>query len=610
MTELYIDGVSVPLPAEFEISVKHENPFFTKNGEYTYDIELSLNIPVVAQLYGFLNRLNKADTVATDRKAVLIADNRVYIDGTEIITGWSDTTVQIQLVSGNSQLNYFVGSDKLISDLEGMPETEPGRIMYEGGRWSPYGDNRMYKYPDIRYCTTPVWDSTNNEFVNPWNLSMREYSPGKVGFTVNAIQNDPSYWAPQPYICPFIEELLKAIGYNLTYNAIEDTDWKMLCILHVQRTHKWNEILPDWSVKEFLEAIETFFNARFVINKKTKDVKLVFNNQYYLNAPVAYVSRVIDEYKVECDEEDVKRYDKATLQYTESSTTYGKLRCLPDNVASKRYDADILSMTPEVYFSIEENRKDNLVFHFSQLGRDVIYKGMKDSQPLYEAVNQFAPLKRAGSEVLEMPVSPVELSHIENYDSGRGDTLQLFFPNIGGDTKQDVSVDASITELVENSSSGDKSKPKLQVGYFWGSNKVALDIMPAGTFPVVMIDRYIHTEYGEALFSDMKDTLMLSYMNNELFNNAYDIDYQNPVEFTSYDDNVFDVNSVFVINNKRYICEYIEYKVDERGRAGAWTGKFYPIKISDTETLQKWILSDGKYRDGGVWLDNGRWLDN
>ena len=42
MTELFIDGVSVVLPAAVEIQVKRENPFFTKNGEYTYDIELAL----------------------------------------------------------------------------------------------------------------------------------------------------------------------------------------------------------------------------------------------------------------------------------------------------------------------------------------------------------------------------------------------------------------------------------------------------------------------------------------------------------------------------------------------------------------------------------------
>lgn len=42
MTELYIDGTSVVLPADFSTSVKRENPFFTKNGEYTYDITLQL----------------------------------------------------------------------------------------------------------------------------------------------------------------------------------------------------------------------------------------------------------------------------------------------------------------------------------------------------------------------------------------------------------------------------------------------------------------------------------------------------------------------------------------------------------------------------------------
>ena len=33
MTELYIDGTSVVLPADFSTSVKRENPFFTKNVE-------------------------------------------------------------------------------------------------------------------------------------------------------------------------------------------------------------------------------------------------------------------------------------------------------------------------------------------------------------------------------------------------------------------------------------------------------------------------------------------------------------------------------------------------------------------------------------------------
>lgn len=41
-----------------------------------------------------------------------------------------------------------------------------------------------------------------------------------------------------------------------------------------------------------------------------------------------------------------------------------------------------------------------------------------------------------------------------------------------------------------------------------------------------------------------------------------------------------------------------------------WQGTFYPIRISDVEAEKRWILTDGKWRDGGTWLDNGRWLDS
>ena len=51
MTELYIDGVSAVLPKDFSVQVKRENPLFTKNGEYTYDITLPLTNATNANLY-------------------------------------------------------------------------------------------------------------------------------------------------------------------------------------------------------------------------------------------------------------------------------------------------------------------------------------------------------------------------------------------------------------------------------------------------------------------------------------------------------------------------------------------------------------------------------
>ena len=100
MTQLIIAGVEVVLPQAFSVTVKRENSFFTKNGEYTYDCTLRLDNRVNQQLYGFLHRLNKTDQVATRRTAILMADGRVYCRGTEIVTKWTDQTVSIQIVSG------------------------------------------------------------------------------------------------------------------------------------------------------------------------------------------------------------------------------------------------------------------------------------------------------------------------------------------------------------------------------------------------------------------------------------------------------------------------------------------------------------------------------
>ena len=111
MVSLYIAGVEAVLPSDFATEIKIENSFFTKNGEYTYEFKLPLNNPTNAALYSHLHRLNNASEIKEKRQAVLVADNRCYINGTEIITDWTDDSVSIQLASGNSELNYLIGAD-------------------------------------------------------------------------------------------------------------------------------------------------------------------------------------------------------------------------------------------------------------------------------------------------------------------------------------------------------------------------------------------------------------------------------------------------------------------------------------------------------------------
>ena len=145
MTQLLIAGVEVTLPQNFTVTVKRENSFFTKNGEYTYDCTLRLDNPINRTLYGFLQRLNKTDQLDTKRTAVLIADGHVYARGTEIITRWTQESVTIQIVSGESELNYFIGQDQKIEELDlGEIETTVTLI-------SPTDS-----FPDVEFCLPTI----------------------------------------------------------------------------------------------------------------------------------------------------------------------------------------------------------------------------------------------------------------------------------------------------------------------------------------------------------------------------------------------------------------------------------------------------------------------
>ena len=61
----------------------------------------------------------------------------------------------------------------------------------------------------------------------------------------------PYDYIPQPYLCAYMRELLKALGYELEYNAIEDTPWKSMYLVHVINTYKWNEMCQDGRLRSF-----------------------------------------------------------------------------------------------------------------------------------------------------------------------------------------------------------------------------------------------------------------------------------------------------------------------------------------------------------------------
>lgn len=610
MTNLYIDGIAVVLPSEFSITVKQENAFFTKNGEYTYDIELSLLVPENAKLYGFLNRLNITERPATKRKAVLVADNRVYLNGTEIITGWTDTKVSIQLVSGNSELNYFIGSDELISTLA-MKETNP---VVNGSVSTDYVKKT---YPEVDYNLMMTYDSLHQVDKNIWlyRLYNNDVSNPYAGYIVQKEDIQPYDYIPQPYLCAYMRELLKALGYTLEYNAIEDTPYKSVYIVHVCETYKWNEMLPGWTAKDFLQNIETMFNGSFLIDHRTRTASFLLNISYLSKVRNVHLQNVIDEYTVESEEEEEADAVNSTIKYKLPSTEYYKLRCLPDVVKEaarqKSIDGDLFT-----FFAKPENQVTDTIFDYKSVNRKIIYLEGSGIMSNLEMVDELASLVRENAESdLELEFVPAELTerafYIEGIDPGGFYFGQYYIPSVSvSDDEPDETTYDSIHNMVNNLSEKKESKSNIFLAFFRGLNPVQIGVMPANSYPLAFIDRFFPTTSWPATLPSDYPTFNLVEMETYFYSNAYKIDRKKPVKITCYDSNLYPVSSVFEIFNRRYLAKEIEYTIGPNGRTQAWTGTFYPASISDTEVEQRWILADGKWRDGGVWLDNGRWLDS
>ena len=648
MTELYIDGTSAVLPKDFSIQVKRENPLFTKNGEYTYDITLPLDNPTNAELYKHLNRLNSTQAVSTDRRAVLVADNRVYCNGTEVITGWTDDTVSVQIASGNSELNWVIGNDLQISSLEGMPEID--EITPDAAT-----EHVEKVYPEVDYCVPMVYDRDADEVINPWwiygykeNVGYpSELLPGDLDQFGVPVATTANFYA-QPYLCSYLKQLFSALGYTLTENFLENTIYSGLFICHVARTGKWCEMLPGWSVGDFLEQIELLFNGVFVVDNRLKNVRFLSCQTYYLPGKTVHVRWVEDLYEVEMadedDEPEVVNLLQSDVRYDLPDNSYWRTRSLPKSVKAAARKATI-----PADFSAETDLLTRLDAWFSEVGHqrtDTFYKDAQTGQAVFynidhqvegsykdhwQLADEFAGLERENPEqevILEM--RPVELEQksvaicfrdfyftvvntrfpMPAIDGGSG------FVNSDEEDTEDEEETTSIGDLIENSSMEEEDSDSASKGHICLAYYAGLTLHVEADFydtplPLAYTDEWLYVWATNRYMrtNSQRRTLRLTDIEDNMWEDTMQIDQQKEFKLMCHDPNLYDTRNIFEIRNKRYVCREMEFTLDANGRKGAWTGTFYPIHISDTEADARWILTDGKWRDGGVWLDNGRWLD-
>ena len=601
MTQLLIAGVEVTLPQNFTVTVKRENSFFTKNGEYTYDCTLRLDNPTNRTLYGFLQRLNKTDQLDTKRTAVLITDGHVYARGTEIITRWTQESVTIQIVSGESELNYFIGQDQKIEELDlGEIETTVTLI-------SPTDS-----FPDVEFCLPTIRSQSGyvyNRYVRGHIMAGR-----RTGNTIIP----GSDLRPQPYLCALLRRLMEALGYTVTENHLENTQFKNLFLVNTIFTTEYAKMLPGWTVKDFLTEVERLTGVVFITDNLNKTCAILLKSQFYANARQFTVRNVVDAYEAESQDDDSREAEFTTsdVSYDMPDGYWSKIVQLPEGYleAADIEEFDFVNIDTAIsdFKKVYKDRATGRYYIKVSREYEVQQQNTTATDTFRIELNQYGNLDREDTDsTLELKIVPAPMAWLgmvgcEVVDIGTSDGYKSY----GEESAQ--TEESTESEGAEGDIRSFEKKEAAAIDLYCAFHNGSV---LGNNTPIAYTDAY-HALIQALLYPMIVDAILgpegslrLKDLNDSYYQGGYEIDTRHAITFETYDPNVIDPRQVYVIRNRRYVVRDIEETITTEGRQKKWKLTCYPITITDTAIENRWVLTDGVWDDGGAWLDDGRWND-
>jgi len=624
MTQLLIADTEVVLPQNFSTTIKRENSFFTKSGEYSYDITLRLDNPVNLMLYGFLNRTNKSGQLDTDRTAVLTVDGRVYCRGREVITRWTEQSVSIQIVSGESELNYFIGQDRKVEELD------LGEVKSDDE------------------CVWPVVRTAAKAYINVSRTWVRDsYLRGHYTHTW-------THDVPSPYLYDLLERIIRALGYTIGTNQLTETDMKHLFLLNTVRTRQYARMVPGWTVSDLLQEVEKLTGVVFIIDNLKKTCDIILKTRFYLGARQLPLNDVVDAYEAEVTDGDGGDTDftASNVSYDLPSHRWANLMRLPEGLPTleKRGYNSLRELVRDAWAGIEggdreaqeKKASEPVILVDNSTGRAFIRMfRMTEVQrtgytfTLSEAhlaeVDQMADLKRdETASTMELKITPAPMVHFLQIGAGM-ELIDLcsedgFFEfhdygmtgeesEDGADEDQELNEgdgDSLIEDTIRQAEKKESSAGDLYCAFYHGDLWNGMPVVYTDSYHVAIAGILTgfngsHSTYNPG---QPEGSLRLKDLEDTYYQGGYEIDTRHAMTFETFDPNVIDPRQVYVIRNRRYVVRDVEETINAEGRVRLWKLTCYPIKISDEAIEKRWVLTKGVWDDGAAWLDDGRWNDS
>lgn len=518
MIKLLIDGSEVHLAADISLEFYDRNPFFTSEGQHTLDIDISLADPKNAVVYNAMHRIDMPGR-PQNRQAILYCEKGVLIKGTEIILEIDECKAKIQIVSGNSEFNYIVGGDRYLRDLD-LGDT--GEITLEDAKRSLYSH-----FPDFDYVCTPVVAKAkiSNGVGNELHSSSTIYNEvNEVAKATSVNLKSDTTICPQPYLVAIVARVLKALGYNRTNDAIaNDIELSKLIFVHGYKTTKYNEMVENWTVSDFISEVEHLCGVCFIVNNTDKTVEIQTLTNYYKSAVMEQIKRedVIGDINKQYDQDPPDNLVYRNVSYKFPDTNFYKFYALDPDFAKRieyvycrsntntiddyvrlynvwftiiddtppKSDTSVTVPPDKVYDSyhsmiayydmnyivIQGSDFAGLPLEFPFIVRTIKNKDPKDgvfNPTRLGMINQFGPrVDETSTDNMELKIVPIENVFCRYHDYYR--YPMPIVENGQGDvgTVNDEDAGKGVVERLFNSTSTPSAKDNMYVGFYMGVSK-------------------------------------------------------------------------------------------------------------------------------------------
>lgn len=607
------------------IKVTYANQYVTDDGEYTYDITFPMNILENRVIFKNVSRLEVKKNIAKYDDCKLYCNSQLVMSGVGTILSVNEKEIKLQIVGGKSRIKFNDRMEKhYIDEIQFGTADKPGYDVDKG--WSQKfkdriteiyrldEDKKKFLGVEGKWCFVPVRDETNDMIANFVGVDKTKQF---IGYNAPFISN----LAVQPNLMYIFRKVVEYEGYTIKRNDFDCKPWNQLYIASAYKTRELRRALPHWSSYTFIEEFRKLFNATIVFDDIQKTCSVIKKSE--LTSADSVAIEPLDEYTTDYDEDgSFSTSSTANLEYNLGDSANR------DNyeVISKKVfeNFDIVHSTgifdPQNQFkgttqSWSEKQKRQTIIECN--GSYYIYVENEDGSKTWQLAGVWSPLIRDSSsdDYVEINISPaaqvVEDINFKTAIIGEDNYYEkrclLSIPNVKEPDSKECDVDddgfsyISVQDAIDDESTLDKSEDDQECmniffiipGEVQDDNKFSW-VRAKSRWPKFKTDYRINKEYcgsteggfggnGGGTFKE-KYPYSLSICTKStndvvalgcLHDNGLRLDNKNCMEVKFKSDDIPDPSKIYIIHNKRFVCEKIEMEVKDDAIEPVYTGYFY-----------------------------------